>query len=109
MKPVTIGLIGLGTAGMRHGTAIRKSPLGKIVGVADPAPSAVASAEILQAPLWQDYETMMREANPDAVVISLPHSLLPEAALVAARQGKHILLEKPMGATLDKAQQVNRA
>ena len=52
MKPVTIGLIGLGVAGMRHTTAIKKSPLGKIVGVADPAPSAVAAAETLTVPYF---------------------------------------------------------
>ena len=109
MKPVTIGLIGLGTAGMRHATAIRKSPLGSIVGVADPAPGAAASAETLQVPCWQAYDTMMREANPDAVIVSLPHFLLPDAALAAAGQGKHILLEKPMGATLERAQAVERA
>ncbi len=109
MKPVTIGLIGLGTAGMRHGTAIRKSPLGKIVGAADPAPKAAAAAGSLEAPYFSDYETMLREANPDAVVISLPHYLLCDAALAAARHGKHVFLEKPMGATLEQAQVVERA
>ena len=52
---------------------------------------------------------MLREENPDAVVISLPHDLLPDAALAVARHGKHILLEKPMGATLERAQEVERA
>lgn len=109
MTPLRIGLIGLGTAGMRHATAIRKSSLGQIVGVADPAPSAASSAETLQVPYWTDYESMMREASPDAVVISLPHYLLPEAALAAAKQVKHILLEKPMGSTLEGARAVIHA
>lgn len=93
MKLLSIGLIGLGVAGMRHATAVRKTALGKIVGVADPAPGAAQAAATLDAPIWTSYETMMQEANPDAVIISLPHHLLPAAALAAAEQGKHILLE----------------
>ena len=109
MNRIKIGLVGLGTAGMRHATAIRKSADAEIVGVADPAPNAVQSAASLQVPCWTDYATMLREAASDAVVISLPHYLLADAARTAAVQHKHILLEKPMSITVDDARDVVRA
>lgn len=48
------------------------------------------------------FEAMLERCDIDAVVLATPHSAhLPET-LAAARAGKHIFLEKPMG--LDKAE-----
>lgn len=106
MSEFKIGLIGLGTAGMRHAGAIQKSPAAKIVAAADPAPNAAQAAASLDVPLFAGYEAMLNEADLDAVVISLPHNLLTDAALAAAKHHKHILLEKPMSTTSDGARSV---
>lgn len=104
-----IGLIGLGKAGLRHLEAIRKSGEAEAVAVADPGPVAVRAAAEHGIPLFADYKRMLDEVPCDAVIISLPHSLLPDAAKAAAGRGLHILLEKPMAVTTTEAEAVVRA
>jgi predicted dehydrogenase len=94
---------------MRHANAIRRTAEAEIVGVADPAPAATEAATSLGVPCWSDYGSMLAEADLDAVVVSLPHHLLAEAALACARHRKHILLEKPMAVTASDAEAVARA
>lgn len=101
-----IGLIGLGKAGLRHLAAVRKSGEAEAVAVADPGPAAAKAAGEWGIPLFLDYNQMLQQVHCDAVVISLPHSLLPAAAITAARHGVHILLEKPMALTTDDAEAV---
>jgi predicted dehydrogenase len=109
MTPLRVGLIGAGTAGMRHANAIRRTTEAVIAGIADPAPAAAEAAASLQVRCWSDYERMLAEADLEAVVISLPHGLLAEAALTCARYRKHILLEKPMAIAVSDAKAVARA
>ena len=45
---------------------------------------------------YSDYETMLREEQPDIAVIALPHFLHKEASLAAIAEGAHLMLEKPM-------------
>lgn len=106
MNKIQIGLIGLGKAGLRHATAIRKTSDAELAAVADPADAARATADQLKVPWWSSYQAMLRESDVDAVIISLPHHLLAEAAITAAQHHKHILLEKPMGVTLTQAREV---
>ena len=43
---------------------------------------------------------MLREAKPEAVIIGTPHPLHAEAAIQAAEAGVHVLVEKPLAASL---------
>ena len=104
-----IGLIGLGKAGLRHAEALRKSGEAEIVGVADPAAAAARAAAELGAPLLASYEALLAEVPMDGVVVSLPHAMLAQAAVAAARRGVHVLLEKPMGVTTSEAREVTHA
>src|SRR3954452_19945186 len=52
------------------------------------------------------FEAMLDRSDIDAVVLATPHSAhLPEA-VAAARAGKHIFLEKPMGLNVDECRQM---
>jgi UDP-N-acetyl-2-amino-2-deoxyglucuronate dehydrogenase len=57
-------------------------------------------------PAMLDYESMLARPDVDAVMISVPHMLHAPLATQAARSGKHILLEKPMGVNLHDATQI---
>lgn len=101
-----IGLVGLGTAGLRHAAAIARHPAAALVAAADPAPGAQRAAAELGIPCLPDAGELLARPDVDAVVISLPHSMLAAAAIEAARRGKHILLEKPMGLSVAEAESV---
>lgn len=98
-----IGIIGAGKAGQRHVAAVQESGLAEIVAVADPSEAAQRTAAAAGAAYCTEYETMLNSIELDAVIISLPHHALAAAAIAAARHGKHVLLEKPMGISVAEA------
>ena len=49
---------------------------------------------------FTDVATMLREARAEAVIIGTPHPLHAEPAILAAEAGVHVLVEKPLAATL---------
>ena len=106
MHPLRIGLVGLGTAGLRHAAACRKDGGVTLVAAADPAPAAAEAAAGLGLPCFSSYEQMIGAVPLDAVIISLPHALLAAAAVACAGRGLHMLVEKPMAVTLTEADAV---
>ncbi len=104
--PLRVGLIGLGTAGLRHAAACRKDGGVTLVAAADPSPAAAEAAAGLGLQCFSSYEQMIGAAHLDAVIISLPHAMLAAAAIHCAGRGLHLLLEKPMAVTLKEADAV---
>ena len=106
MQPLRIGLVGLGTAGLRHAAACRKDGDVTLVAAADPAPAAAEAAAGLGLPCFSSYEQMIGAVHLDAVIISLPHALLAAAAVTCAGRGLHLLVDKPMAVTMTEADAV---
>jgi predicted dehydrogenase len=50
-----------------------------------------------------DPQSALDDPGVEAVDVCLPHDLHASAAIAAARAGKHVLVEKPIAATLDEA------
>jgi predicted dehydrogenase len=57
-------------------------------------------------PGYGDPAEMLARQDVEAVLIFLPHDEMPEAARRAVTAGKHVLVEKPMGANLAQVRQV---
>jgi predicted dehydrogenase len=101
-----MGIVGCGWAGGQHARAMRA--LGERVqlrAVADvDAHLAEARARDWQAPVWTvDYRELLALEGLDAVSICLPHHLHAPVAIEAAQAGLHVLVEKPLAATLAEA------
>jgi len=47
--------------------------------------------------LADSYESLLKEKNIDAVVLATPHSTHAEQIAAAAKAGKHVFVEKPLG------------
>ncbi|HWQ56114.1 MAG TPA: Gfo/Idh/MocA family oxidoreductase [Bryobacteraceae bacterium] len=94
-------IIGCGKVGQIHAEALRSLAESEFVATCDARPErARAFAERYGARPFADVEIMLRESRPDAVVVCTPHPLHREATVAAARAGVHVLVEKPMAATL---------
>lgn len=99
--PVRLGIAGLGLAGALMVRAAALESGVKLVAAADPreAPRA-AFARDFGARAYADIGELCRDPQVEAVYVGTPHQFHAEHACLAARHGKHVVLEKPMGLTL---------
>jgi predicted dehydrogenase len=58
---------------------------------------------------YHDYHDLVRQADVDAVLVANPDAYHAEVALAAIAAGKHVLIEKPMCATLREADEISQA
>ncbi len=101
MKAVRVGLVGCGKVGTVHAAALTVLPEAEFVAACDAAPErAAAFAARYGVRPFADIGAMLREAGVEAVVIGTPHPLHAEPAVRAAEAGVHVLVEKPMAASL---------
>jgi predicted dehydrogenase len=101
LRPVRIALVGCGKVGQIHATALGSLAQAELVACCDTqAERAGAFAAQFGGRPFSDVAEMLREARPEAVLIGTPHPLHAEAAVRAAEAGAHVLVEKPMAATL---------
>ncbi len=101
MKPVRVGLIGCGKVGQIHAAALRGIPEAELTAVCDLSAERVRSfADRYGTHGYTDVDAMLSEAKVEAVIIGTPHPLHAVPAIRAAKAGVHVLVEKPMAATL---------
>ncbi len=102
---INVGIAGLGLMGERHVAVYDKMPVVNVYAVCDTQKErAEALAEKYSAKCYTDIEEMIKDPELDAVDIVLPDRLHRDAILLAAKYGKHIMVEKPMASTVEDAQ-----
>ncbi len=101
MKQLKTGVIGCGKVGSFHARAYAQLPGSQFAAVCD-ADRARAEAFAAQwgVRAYTDVERMCREAQLDVVSVCTPHPLHANPAVTAADCGCHVLVEKPLAATL---------
>src|SRR5512138_426459 len=58
---------------------------------------------------YEQYDSLLKSGDIDAVYIALPNSLHCEYAVRAARAGIHVLCEKPLALTEDECERMAQA
>src|SRR4051812_44325045 len=97
---MNIALIGCGKVGHIHAQALRQLPDVKLAAVCDAQRErAEAFAATYGGRAFADVAELLA-ARPDAVLIATPHPLHAGPAVQAARAGVHVLVEKPLAASL---------
>src|SRR5215216_4309528 len=105
-----VGVIGAGFIGAIHLGTYADMPEVEVVGVADARPeTAAAGAAVVGARAYPSYEELVAAEEVDVVDVCLPTTYHRELALRAAREGKHVILEKPIARTLEDAEAVIEA
>jgi predicted dehydrogenase len=111
-KRVRVAIIGAGWAGHTHARFYKRVPFVDVVGWADlvPGKAAAAAAEhgIPPEGVFEDYQVMLEKLDLDAVSVCTFNMGHREPTIAALKAGKHVLLEKPMAATLPDAQAIMR-
>ena len=106
MTPVRLAIVGGGVIGRRHAGAIAEVPAAELVAIADPETTGQVLADDLGVPHHGDVRSLFANERLDGVIVSTPteHHCLP--TLAALEAGCHVLVEKPIMATVEEAQQV---
>jgi predicted dehydrogenase len=96
-----VGLIGCGKVGQIHAAALHGLAEAELTAVCDvSAERARTFADQYGTRGYTDVDAMFHESKVEAVIIGTPHPLHAEPAVRAAEAGVHVLVEKPMAATL---------
>jgi len=99
---VKTAIIRCGKVGHLHAAALRDLPESQFTAVCDhDGPRAAAFATHYEVKAYTDAATMFAEAGIEAVVICTPHPLHAAPAILAAEHGVHVLVEKPLAASLE--------
>lgn len=109
-----IGVVGLGFMGSTHLQAWANVPEAQVVAISDPKPHRLSGdlsdiqgniggpgqrQDFTRMRAYRNFEEVAVDPDVEAVDICLPTNLHLPAALAAFRNGKHVLVEKPMGLT----------
>ena len=97
MSTIRIGVIGAGMIAPIHAQAIRATEGAQLVGVMDGGSGRARTiAAECEPRASDDLESFIAREDIDVVTVATPSGAHLDAALLAARYGKHCLVEKPM-------------
>jgi predicted dehydrogenase len=102
--PFRLALVGAGNISDTHARAAATLPGVEISAVCGRTMAKAARlASLYGATPYDDYSALLGHPGLDAVVLGSPSGLHAEQGIAAARRGLHVLTEKPIDVTLDRA------
>ncbi|CAI8212542.1 MAG: scyllo-inositol 2-dehydrogenase (NAD(+)) [Alphaproteobacteria bacterium] len=109
MSDITIGIIGTGMMGQEHIQNFNLLDGAQVTALADTDAAMLAKAAEMAdgtPTLTDDFETLLGDDGPDALVIATPNFHHIDVLDSALEAGKPILCEKPLCTNLDDTQKV---
>lgn len=107
---IGFGIVGCGMIGAVQAAAIDQIDGARLVAVCGRDPGRTSEfADRFGAAGYTDYQRFLDHKGLDIVTICTPSGLHAEQGILAARAGKHVLVEKPIETTLEKADQLIHA
>ena len=100
MTPLRVAVVGAGRLGLLHARHWRTVPGASVVAAVDVNAEAAHALLAGQGEVFGDMDALLHSADVDIVDICTPTPLHKDAALVAARAGKAVFVEKPLARTL---------
>ncbi|MEM7531787.1 MAG: Gfo/Idh/MocA family oxidoreductase [Chloroflexota bacterium] len=108
MSNYKILISGCGGAGRNVAKVAAADGRGEIVGLVDPQQAQLERMQALYpgAITGDNYAMLLRETQPDVVVVAGPDHLHADQTVLALEQGCHALVEKPLATTTADAQRI---
>ena len=105
---IRYGVIGTGMMGREHIANLARLPGAEVTALADPHPESLDAAEALvpRASRFSDYRDLLDASACDAVVISTPNMTHADVLGHVLGTGLHVLVEKPLCATVADCRRV---
>ena len=107
-----VGVLGAGPISQAaHFEACRKAKNAELYAICDVAEDLLERMSAIHAPkeAYADYDAMLADPNVDAVIVAIADQLHVPMSRKALEAGKHILVEKPMGVTVEEFEELRDA
>lgn len=110
MKKLGYAVLGLGI-GMAHCEGAALSEHADLVAVCDldRARLEKAKAQYPEVTLYEDFEELLKDDRVDIISVCLPSAMHADFAVRAMKAGKHVLVEKPLDITPERAALIEQA
>jgi predicted dehydrogenase len=106
-RRLRIGVLGAGPISQAaHFEACRKAENAGLYAICDVAEDLLERVAAIHAPekVYGDYDAMLADPDVDAVIVAIADQFHVPMALKALEAGKHVLVEKPMGVTVEECE-----
>ncbi len=108
-RKLRVGLLGCGPiAQFAHLDACRKARNAELFAICDAATELADRMAAVHRPgrVFYDYATMLADPEVEAVLIGISDPFHVPAAIRALEAGKHVLVEKPLGVTVEECERL---
>ena len=106
-----LGILGCGPISqIAHFDAVRKARNVELTAICDVADDLRDRMAALHQPrfAYRDFDEMLADVRIEAVLIGVADQFHVPLALKAIRAGKHVLVEKPLGVTIEECEELRR-
>lgn len=108
-KKIKLAIIGAGRMGITHYSIINSHPDVEVDSVADPSGVILTMmGKYLPINTYKDYNDLLNESTPDALLVCTPPNLHYPIIQKAAEKGIHVFVEKPFTTKLKEASELAR-
>lgn len=109
-KKIHFAIVGCGTITNKHIKSIKNTKGAKLIAIySSKEEKATNFGKEYNVKAYTDYEEMLENDSIDAVVILTPSGLHASFGITAAEAGKHVIVEKPIDTTVEKAEALIQA
>jgi predicted dehydrogenase len=108
-RALRVGVLGAGPISQAaHFEACRKAKNAALYAICEVAEDLLERMSAIHAPrkAYADYDTMLADPSVDAVIVANADQFHVPMALAALEAGKHVLVEKPMGITVEECEEL---
>jgi predicted dehydrogenase len=110
-EQLRVGLIGFGLWGPHYARILAGTmTTARLAACAEPSANRLAAFDRMYpgARAYADYRRMLRDGDLDAVIVATPTSTHREVVECCLNEGVHVLVEKPLAATVEDAEALAR-
>lgn len=107
LKPIGVGIVGCGQISAKHADALQEIGTANLVAVSSRnEKKARDMANRYECAYYLNYQDMFQEGNIQLIIICTPNNTHAEIGIQAALAGKHVIVEKPIDASVQMAQKL---
>jgi predicted dehydrogenase len=108
LEPIRVGVIGVGSMGQKHTRVLSLLKDVELVGVADiNVERGLDTASKYRVRFFEDYHDLLKHV--DAVCVAVPTLLHYAVGMTCLQAGVHVLIEKPIAASISEAESLVNA